>query len=305
MSPVAQLEKQFTHPVAKAIVRLRSQTHLHIDTLNRDEASPSQKIFIASREWIIESNQHAGLGVSGAVGIFDVDVGNRELMVALGNNISRQHDRIADQIVARSNAPCWIAVDGRVVGIAELTDAIRQDASQAVAELKRQGWQVGILSGDNQQIVDRVAMRLGIDLRDAKGQVTPEEKLACIQSETITPVVMVGDGVNDSAALAAADVGIAVKSGAEASLAAAPVYLAKPGLRPILTLLATSRSTDRTMRRNLIVSLAYNVTFAALAFCGYINPLVAAILMPLSSLTVVGLSMTAGMPGRFTGRTNQ
>ena len=164
-------------------------------------------------------------------------------------------------------------------------------------------------------MVDRVAVRLGIESEFAIGGATPEQKLAIVEKFAVPAstgststfpfnehrgsakggsVVMVGDGVNDSAALAASTVGIAVKESAEASLSAAPVYLADSGLDPILKLMNMSDSTARTMRLNLAVSVAYNIGFATLAFLGHISPLVAAILMPLSSLSVVAISLTAG-----------
>ncbi len=101
---------------------------------------------------------------------------------------------------------------------------------------------------------------------------------------------MVADGVNDSAALAAASVGIAVHGGAEASLQAAAVYLNRPGLAPLKELIDGARMTNRVIYRNLGISLVYNVFAAGLALGGMINPLVAALLMPVSSLTVLILS---------------
>jgi Cu2+-exporting ATPase len=101
------------------------------------------------------------------------------------------------------------------------------------------------------------------------------------------PVVMVGDGVNDAAAIARASAGVSVRGGAEASLAAADVYLVRPGLDPLVELTRGAARTLTVIRRNLAVSLGYNLIGAALAMTGTIDPLIAAVMMPLSSVTVV------------------
>ncbi len=185
-----------------------------------------------------------------------------------------------------------VGLGGSIVALAALQDRLRDHARQSVAELNRLGWRPEILSGDAPAVVARVGAEVGLSNERATGGVTPEEKLAIVQSGGM-PTVMVGDGVNDAAALAAADVGIAVHGGAEASLAAADVYLAQPGLAPLVDLVRHSRRTMGVVRRNLAISLGYNALAVTLAACGLITPLVAAVLMPLSSAAVLG-SAAAG-----------
>lgn len=191
-------------------------------------------------------------------------------------------------LLAETLTPVLIARDGVVVAAAGLGDPIREDAAQSVKALQQLGFRVGILSGDHPDVVAAVGRSLGIAADRALGGQTPEAKLAVIREASARgPVLMVGDGVNDAAALAAATVGISVHGGAEASLAAADVFLTRPGLQAVVEVVVGARETMRVIRRNLMFSLGYNVIGASLAIAGLLSPLVAALLMPVSSLTVV------------------
>jgi len=184
------------------------------------------------------------------------------------------------------------ALDGEAVAVAVLGDEIRPDAPIAIRELRAMGWRPMLVSGDDPRIVSGVGESLGLAPDAAIGGASPEEKLDIVRRlRETSPVIMVGDGVNDAAALAAATVGVAVHGGAEASMAAADVYLSSGGLTPLVSLFDGARRTTAAIRRNLAVSLGYNVVFATLAMAGMINPLAAAVLMPISSATVVVLSM--------------
>ncbi len=188
-----------------------------------------------------------------------------------------------------SLTPVLVAVDGVVVARAGLGDRIREDAAAALASLRQRGWRTTLLSGDDPAVAASVGAALGFEATEAIGGATPEEKLARVTAWRAAggPVVMVGDGVNDAAAIAAAHVGIGVLGGAEACLASADAYLTAPGLEPLVRLVTGAERTMRVIRRNMAWALTYNLIGVALAMTGMISPLIAAVMMPISSLTVV------------------
>lgn len=200
-----------------------------------------------------------------------------------------------DDVLHRAQTPVLVALAGEVIGVAGFGDPLRADTLDAIAALKSLGFRVGILSGDHPAVVSRVGELLGLDPADVHGGLSPEQKLAYVEKAIGTgEVVMVGDGVNDAAALSAASVGISVHGGAEASLAAADVFLSRPGLLPVVECIEGARATLGVVRRNLIFSVGYNLLGAALAMAGLMGPLLAALLMPFSSGTVVGSSLVRG-----------
>jgi len=201
-------------------------------------------------------------------------------------------DRWISAVARNPQTPIAIAIDGVVVAVAGLADPVREDARAAIADLASIGWRIHILSGDDARVVESVGWQLAVSPSRCIGEVPPELKLSIVESERARrPVAMVGDGVNDAAAIAAATCGIAVSGAAEAAIEAADVYLRDPSIGAIA---ATARGATRTLatiRRSLELSLAYNLIAGSLAIAGVIHPLIAALLMPASSLTVLANSL--------------
>ncbi len=193
----------------------------------------------------------------------------------------------ADPRLHRGETPVAVRIDGEVVGLIALDDPLRPDAADAVADLRALGVGPEVLSGDHPSAATAVGARLGIP---ARGGVDPEGKAAHVRGGG---VAMVGDGFNDAPALRAAEVGLAVRGGAEMALRVADVFLAREGVAAVADAIEGAQRALRVVHRNLAFSLAYNVIFASLALAGLISPLAAAVLMPISSLTVVGSSVAA------------
>jgi Cu2+-exporting ATPase len=240
-----------------------------------------------------------GHGMRGRVGGRDLVVGSLAWISSLGLSVPQDMESEAEALARAALSPVLVAVDGRVLGLAGLGDPLRPEAPGVVRALEDAGWKVRILSGDHPSVARVVGEALGLPPEAVQGGRSPEAKLAFVQ-ERVTEarargrlVMMVGDGINDAAALSAADIGVCVAGGSGASIQAADILLQRPGLFSLPLLEAASRRALRVVLRNLAFSLVYNVVTVSLALLGHVGPLLAAVLMPISSLTVIGSSVLA------------
>jgi P-type Cu2+ transporter len=289
---VVAIEKQVAHPIAKAFLDafdLSASGSLAIAT---DEGKPDGSISRAdSKQSTI--THIPGHGVHGVVAGQTVLVGSESWIAEQTGATSPDWiQRLVTEYAEGALSPVLVAVEGQVVGVAGFGDPVLEDAADSIGQLRQLGWSVGIISGDHDRVVEAVARQVGIDQSECTSRADPEQKAERVARarEAGPTIVMVGDGVNDAAALSTASVGIAVHGGAEASLAAADIFLNRSGLGPIVELMHGAKRTIRVIGRNLAVSLAYNIVAASLTMAGLINPLIAAILMPLSSISVVTIS---------------
>ncbi len=247
---VLELEKRSTHSIAKAVVRY----------LISKKSGKETSTFAG----IVDFQERLGKGVFGRI---------------------RGHGYELRRVDALSmNSQVGVYRDSRLCAIIELGDQVREDSAVSIQQLGRRGLPMAILSGDSPAVVKRVAGAVGIGNQNAWGGLGPEQKQERVVAHPFS--LMVGDGANDAQALNAAFVGVAVHGGMEISLRVADVYLARPGLGPLVELFDLSTSTLGVIRRNLVFSLLYNLLGISFALIGKVNPLFAALLMPLSALTV-------------------
>jgi Cu2+-exporting ATPase len=269
LTSAAAIESNSNHPLARAIVQAAGDAQ-------RPEAS--------------EIVQTAGAGIEGLVADRRVRVGS-PAFIAEHHTISQDAQGSIDSMIASGLTPVVIADESGEMGVAGIGDPLREDTIDAINALKARGWDLHLCSGDHPEIAMQIAQAVGIE--HAMGGASPEGKADLVRSlreQGHQRIVMVGDGINDAAAMALSDVGIAVHGGAEAALQAADVYLTTPGVMPIETLCDLGRHTMKTIRIGLGVSLTYNTVAASLAVAGLISALIAAVIMPLSSLSVVALA---------------
>lgn len=283
------LEAESAHPVARAFQRSFGRPLRLVRTVEAATEVPGQ-------------------GIGGRLDGHEVRVGTRAYVTERGATVPESLDAAAAGAVLDNLSPVFVAVDGQVRGVAAVGDSLRPDARRTIAALQARGVRVRVLSGDHPDLVRAIASDLELDDEDALGGLTPEAKRDFVASLVAddgpssaeagrrrgsrepgrrSTVVMVGDGVNDAAALALADVGIAVHGGTGASIAAADIVLTREGISPLLEVLEGARRLRRVIRRNVGFSLLYNAVACSLAVAGIITPLAAAVLMPCSSLVVI------------------
>ncbi|RWZ79888.1 copper-translocating P-type ATPase [Glutamicibacter sp. HZAU] len=269
----AAVEADSEHPSARAIVAAARARDIRIPTAT-------------------EFTSLTGRGVTANVDGADIMIGGPNLLDAQALTIPRELQEQTQPWVERGASVLHVVRAGQVIGALSLEDEIRADSRQAVAALQSRGLKVAMITGDAQQVAEAVAGKLGID--EVFAQVLPQDKdkkVAELQARGLK-VAMVGDGVNDSPALARAEVGIAIGAGTDVAIESAGVVLAGNDPRAVMSMLELSRASYRKMIQNLAWATGYNViavplAAGALAFAGVsISPAIAAILMSLSTIVV-------------------
>ncbi len=270
----AAVERHSEHPLADAVVRTARERQLPLSEASQFEA-------------------HNGQGVEGVVDNRRVRIGNRRWLQQCGVELSLLDQAIAD-IEQRAGTPLLIAVDGEARGVIGIADRIRDDSRAAIARLQKEGINVVMLTGDVEASARAIAAQVGIT--DVLAEVLPEQKAQQIEKLRAEgkKVAMVGDGINDAPALAAADVGFAIGGGTDVAIESADIALLRSSLHGVADAIAVSRATLRNIRQNLFGAFIYNALGIPVAagalyplFGWLLSPVIAGAAMSLSSVTVV------------------
>ena len=290
---VASAERGSEHPYAGAIVREAERREVDLDWPERFEAI-------------------VGKGIAARIDGRDLLIGNAALFASHGVEPG-ELEALASQAAARAQTSLLVAVDGTAAGMFAVADRMRETTPAAVAELKRMGVEIVMLTGDQQATAEAIAAEAGID--HVVAEVRPEDKVRVIRERQAAGhvVAMVGDGINDAPALAQADVGMAIGTGTDVAMETASVTLMRPNLSGVATAITLSRVTMRIMYQNLAWAFGYNIALIPVAAGagyllsgvildgaavptlltpifgeqGFLNPIVAAAAMAFSSISVM------------------
>jgi Cu+-exporting ATPase len=270
----AAAEKGSEHPLGEAIVAEAEDKGLELNKLESFKAIP-------------------GKGISVVIEGKTIVLGNKKLFSDEGILIGELEEK-AERLSREGKTPMYLSVDGRVSGVVAVADTVKQNSKNAIKALHKMGIEVVMLTGDNKNTAEAIAREVGIDRVVA--EVMPEDKsrkVKDIQAEG-RKVAMVGDGINDAPALAAADVGIAIGSGTDVAIESADIVLMRSDILDVITAIDLSKKTIRNIKQNLFWAFGYNtlgipVAMGILyAFGGpLLNPMLAAFAMSFSSVSVL------------------
>ncbi|MBS9782075.1 MAG: heavy metal translocating P-type ATPase, partial [Gammaproteobacteria bacterium] len=269
LSYIVAMEQGSTHPLAKAL----------LDYCDKANASAVSQV--------IDIKMIEGQGIIGNLSNKTLRLGNEQLMIE--NNIAIGTP-IASTLNAWKNKAytiIYFATDSQLQAVFAISDSIRDDAKLAISALHGQGIEVVMLTGDNKQTAKAVAEQVGI--KNWKAHCLPQDKLNKVKELQSKghKVAVVGDGINDSPALALADVGFAIGSGADVAIESADITLLNPSLYGIAKVIGISEATIKNIKQNLWGAFIYNALAIPLAASGLLSPIIAGLAMSLSSVTVV------------------
>ncbi len=267
----AAAEAGSAHPLSRAVVDYAMETGLTV---------PSSSGF----------QSFTALGVAASVDGHNVVAGNARLIEERGLVLHPESREAADDLEAAGQTAIYVGVDADVVGVVGIADSVKRNAVRAIETLHRLGLRVIMMTGDNERAASAVAAQTGI--KEFHAVARPEDKLELVRSlqEQGLEVAMVGDGVNDAPALAQANVGIAMSTGADVAMEAGDITLLHGDVSRVAEAIALSRSTLSTIRQNLVWAFAYNVVALPIAAAGLLNPIIAGAAMAMSSVSVMANS---------------
>ncbi|HYN36524.1 MAG TPA: HAD-IC family P-type ATPase, partial [Actinomycetota bacterium] len=262
----AAVESLSEHPVARAIVDCARERGLEFPAVTDFDSTP-------------------GLGVTATLADSQLKLGRRSWLA--DSTVSARLSERAEELEREGKTVVWVGDGGRALGVLAVADTLKPGASEAVEELHRLGLETVMITGDNKTTAHAIADQVGI--KEVIGEVLPEDKVAAVRrlQEDGQKVAMVGDGINDAPALAQADLGIAIGTGTDVAIEASDLTLVSGDPRLIAAAIRLSRSTLRTIKQNLFWAFFYNTAAIPLAAVGFLDPMIAAAAMALSSVSVV------------------
>ncbi len=264
-------ERGSEHPLGVAIVESAKAKELELGEPESFEAIP-------------------GYGVRAVVEGREILFGNHKLMQDAKIDIRMLQDQI-ELLESQGKTVMTMAVDGRAMGVVAVADTIKETSAEAIKEIQQMGIEVYMITGDNRRTAQAIAEQVGIT--NILAEVLPENKAEEVQKLQAQGdvVAMVGDGINDAPALAAADVGMAIGTGTDVAMAAADITLMRGDLRGIVDSIRLSKQTMRIVKQNLFWAFAYNSAGIPIAALGYLSPMLAGAAMAMSSVSVVSNSL--------------
>ena len=275
LQAAATLEGGSEHPIAGAITR----------------AATAKGITLTSDKIPADFQSYPGGGVRGTIAGQVVLAGNRKFISEQGAVISSAFEDVITEHTGRGETMVLVALDGQVKGLLGIADQVKETSAPAIARFKELGLTPVLLTGDTENVARQVGQQVGIE--EVIAEVKPQDKVVAVfrkQGRGAT-VAMIGDGVNDAAALAQADLGIAMGSGTDVAIQAADITLMRPDLLAAVDAIRLSRRTLKIIKGNLFWAFAYNVAAIPLAALGLLNPMLAGAAMACSSVFVVGNSL--------------